>query len=173
MSRRCCPTVEEGMAWGRGRWGCMALNSVRGKKNQKHEQGRMQSASLCENEQRNYQPGLLRQLLLCSVPRPPVRPFTYHLRLKIQDNAFISGLFSTVLCFFKQPLINSKAPFTFFLLSCLLCVLPYKLTPPSLIPVLARTSKQLSVHKQDSSSSSIPAPTAFCSGHCVSGNYTF
>lgn len=25
MSRRCCPRVDEGMAWGRGRWGCMAV----------------------------------------------------------------------------------------------------------------------------------------------------
>lgn len=154
MSRRCCPSVEEGIAWGRGRWGCMALNSVRGKKKQKQQQGRMQkgeSVRVSREITSLGSCGSCRSALCAGLQSGPILITSY--------GKYRTTLFSPVLYFSNSRWLIKK-PFTFSLLSCLLCALPCTLTTPSLIPESPRTSKRLSAHKRDSSSSFIPASSS-------------
>lgn len=92
MSRRCCPRVEEGMAWGRGRWGCMAVNG--------EQRAEMMRRAVCGGEMagESDQTGLLQQrsALCSSWQLAPLLITSYR---KCRTPPFTSCLFSTVPCF--------------------------------------------------------------------------
>lgn len=80
MSRSCCPREAEGMAWGRGRWGCMAP----ARKNKQRQQG---GQSITRNSQRGLtneiRLGLCNSWGLLRIPGT-VSSSTYNLLYKVQ-----------------------------------------------------------------------------------------
>lgn len=95
MSRRCCPREEEGMAWGRGRWGCMAPNEQSQQGEQLMRRNRRFRPSLCNSW------GLLRI-------RGTVSSSTYNLLYKLRGCLLSHPVFSRLFPAFKQPLIDLR-----------------------------------------------------------------
>lgn len=163
MSRRCCPSVEEGMAWGRGRWGCMAVNSGRGKEKRQHRQGRMRRVSPWERKAEKLRrarapaaAGALLCVLAAARPlylSPPMENTGRHCSFPASSRLFCA--FQNSRWLIKRP----RLPFC-----CCLVSFVRSLThrPPPLIPQSGtrRTGTRSSAHKREGSSSFIPASSS-------------
>lgn len=144
MSRRCCPREEEeaGMAWGRGRWGCMAPGRKRHNQNE--------ATSRAEQAGRQAGLGSCNCWGLLRIPGT-VSSSTYNLCTNRWQPPFTPCFFSTILCF-QTSADWLKALFIFAVLcSPLLYNLSLGSNNPWISPLLLKASP---IHKQESSSSS-------------------
>lgn len=165
MSRRFCPREEEGMAWGRGRWGCMAPE-------------RKRSRGIKEASRREEIGGDVWQVELdcasatvevCFVFLAQLAPLLITSYTSCRLPPFTSCFFATVLCF-QTSADWLKALFTFALhYSLLLYRTPHTLS-------LRSNNPWISLLQEGSSSSSTTAPaphSLFRTVLHVTGDHTF